>query len=33
MFFNYFEGASKEPLAERSQTMIDVLFNGLLIKK
>jgi AcrR family transcriptional regulator len=33
MFFNYFEGSNKEPLAERSQTMIDVLFNGLLVKK
>lgn len=33
MFFNHFEGQSKEPLAERSQTMIDVLFNGLFVKK
>jgi AcrR family transcriptional regulator len=32
MFFNYFEG-KREPLADNSQAMFDVLFNGLLTKK
>src|SRR5690606_34928298 len=29
MFFNYFEGANKEPLADRAQSIFDSLFNGL----
>ena len=33
MFFNYFEGQSKGPLSERSAAMIDILFNGLAVKK
>jgi AcrR family transcriptional regulator len=32
MFFNYFEG-NRQPLAENSQAMFDVLYNGLLAKK
>jgi AcrR family transcriptional regulator len=33
MFFNYFEGGNKQPLAERAEAIFDVLFNGLLAKK
>lgn len=33
MFFNYFEGANKQPLADRSQSIFDSLFNGLLVKR
>jgi len=33
MFFNYFEGSSKEPLADRAQPMLDIFFNGLFVKK
>jgi AcrR family transcriptional regulator len=32
MFFNYFEG-NRQPLAENSQAMFDVLYNGLLSKR
>jgi AcrR family transcriptional regulator len=32
MFFNYFEG-NRQPLADNSQAMFDVLYNGLLAKK
>ena len=33
MFFNYFEGANKEPLADRAQSIFDSLFNGLFVRR
>lgn len=33
MFFNYFEGANKQPLADRAQSIFDSLFNGLFVKR